>query len=174
MNFSITVLFHPTFIFTVFMSLLKVIDERLSSKTSNNFKIFEKENANKQELIGDCLHFYFVNLLRCVYFILKTIGAGGFGSVYLCFNGKKGYSNLYAVKCIKSLDSINSADRERRFGYVSKLNSQYLVKYHETFTFNNDLFVVMKYFKDGNLNDFIKRYQKENQRIKELVYFFFI
>jgi serine/threonine protein kinase len=76
-----------------------------------------------------------VNLLRCVDVIINKIGAGGFGSVYLCFNGKKKYSDLYAIKCIKSSDSINSADRERQFGYVSKLNSAYLVKYCEIFTF---------------------------------------
>jgi serine/threonine protein kinase len=115
-----------------------------------------------------------VNLLRCVDVIINQIGEGGFGSVYLCFNGKKGYNNLYAVKCIKSSESINSADRERRFGNVSKLNSDYLVKYYETFTFNNDLYVVMQYFKDGNLNDFIKRYREANQGVREYVYFYFI
>jgi serine/threonine protein kinase len=92
----------------------------------------------------------------------------------LCFNGKGNYSNLYAVKCIKSSDSINSAERERRFGYVSKLNCDFLVKYRETFTFNNDLYVVMQYFENGNLNDFIKRYQEGNRRIEEWVYFYFI
>jgi NIMA (never in mitosis gene a)-related kinase len=92
----------------------------------------------------------------------------------LCFNWKKNDSNLFAVKCIKFSDSINSADRERRFGYVSKLNSPYLVKYCETFTFNNDLYVVMEYFKDGNLNDFIKRYREANPRIEEWVYYHFI
>jgi serine/threonine protein kinase len=90
-------------------------------------------------------------LLKCVDVILNKIGKGGFGSVYLCFNGKRNYNDLFAVKCIKCSDSINSADRERRFGYVSKLNSQYLVKYGETFTFNNDLYVVMQYFENGNL-----------------------
>jgi serine/threonine protein kinase len=89
----------------------------------------------------------------------------------LCFNGKESNSNLYAVKCIKSSDS---ADRERRFGYVSKLNSQYLVKYYKTFTFNNDLYAVMQYFENGNLYDFIKRYQEGNRRIEELVYRHFI
>jgi hypothetical protein len=80
----------------------------------------------KQELIGDCLNFYLMNLLRCVDAILNKIGEGGFGSVYLCFNGKR-ENNLYAVKCIKSSESINSGDRERQFGYISKLNSPYLV-----------------------------------------------
>jgi serine/threonine protein kinase len=92
----------------------------------------------------------------------------------LCFNGKVISNNLYALKCIKSSKSINSAKREQQFGYVSKLNSDYLVKYIETFTFNDDLYVVMQYFKNGNLHDFIKRYQKENGRIKEWVYLYFI
>jgi serine/threonine protein kinase len=92
-----------------------------------------------------------VNLLRCVDVILNKIGAGGFGSVYLCFNGKENYNNLYAVKCIKSSES-NSAERERQFGYVSKLNSDYSVKYHETFTFNNDLYVALYYFEKKTEN----------------------
>jgi serine/threonine protein kinase len=113
-------------------------------------------------------------LLKCVDAILKKIGEGGFGSVYLCVNGKENYSDLLALKRIESSQSINSAERERRFGYVSKLNSEYLVKYHETFTFNNDLYGVMQYFENGNLNDFIKRYQEGNKRIEEEVYFYFI
>jgi serine/threonine protein kinase len=56
----------------------------------------------------------------------------------------------------------------------SKLNSNYLIKYYESFTFNNDLYVVMDYFKDGNLNDFIKQYLEANRRIEEEVYFYFI
>jgi hypothetical protein len=134
----------------------------------------DKEDINKRELIGNCLYFYFVNLLRCVDVILNKIGEGGFGSVYLCCNGKKDYNTLYAVKCIKYSDLINLVDRERRFGYVSKLNSSYLIKYYEIFTFNNDFYAVMEYFKDGNLNDFIKRYREGNKRIEENVYFYFI
>jgi serine/threonine protein kinase len=128
----------------------------------------------KQELIGDCLHFYLMNLLRCVDIILNKIGEGGFGNVYLCFNGKRDYKKLLAMKCIKSSDLINSAKRERQFGYVAKLNSEYLVKYHETFTFYDDLYVVMEYFKDGNLSDFIKGYREGNKRVREWVYFYFI
>jgi hypothetical protein len=144
-----------------------------TSKKSDSFSFekIDRENFNKN-LIGDCLHFYFVNLLRCVDVILNKIGEGGFGSVYLCCNGKEKYNNLFAVKCIKSSDSINSADRERRFGYVSKLNSDFLVKYYETFTFNNDLYAVMQYFKDGNLNEFIKRYQESKGIIKKYVFYF--
>jgi hypothetical protein len=86
------------------MSLLVVISEPLSSKPSNNFENSKKsnnENVNKQELIGDCLYFYLVNLLRCVDVILNKIGEGGFWSVYLCFNGKNGYSDLFHNKQYK-------------------------------------------------------------------------
>jgi serine/threonine protein kinase len=90
----------------------------------------------------------------------------------LCFNSN--YKNLLAVKCIRSSESINSAERERQFGYISKLNSEYLVKYHDIFTFNNDLYVVMQYFGSGNLSDFINRYREGNKRIEEWVCFYFI
>jgi serine/threonine protein kinase len=69
---------------------------------------------------------------------------------------------------------MNSADRERRFGYISKLKSGYLVKYFEIFISNNDLYVAMEYFKNGNLSDFIKLCRKENKKIEEYVYFYFI
>jgi serine/threonine protein kinase len=70
---------------------------------SDNFetsKINNKENVDKQELIGDCLDFCLMYLLRYVDAILNKIGEGGFGSVYLCFN--KNCNNLFAIKCIKS------------------------------------------------------------------------
>jgi hypothetical protein len=155
------------------LCFLKTRNKSETLKPINNenlLDLVEKVSENEQKLIRNCLYFYLVNLLKCVDVILNKIGEGGFGSVYLCFNKKGNCSILYALKCIKS---INSADRERRFGYVSKLNSDYLVKYHEIFTFNNDLYVVMQYFKNGNLNDFMKRYQKANQKIGEFVYFYF-
>jgi serine/threonine protein kinase len=101
--------------------------------------------------------------------ILDKIGEGGFGNVYLCL--KKCYDGLCAVKCIKSSKSIDTAKKERQFGYISKLNSYYLVKYFETFTINNDLYVVMQYFENGSLYELIKRYQKENKKIPKNVYF---
>jgi serine/threonine protein kinase len=69
-------------------------------------------------------------ILKYVDIILDKIGEGGFGSVYLCSNTKQNNNYLYALKCIKSSELINSGERERRFGYVSKLNSRHLVKYH--------------------------------------------
>jgi hypothetical protein len=145
-------------------------------KKNNKFSISSnsiKSKKCKQKLIGNCLDFL-MNLLRYVDFILDKIGEGGFGTVYMCFNEKENSKYLYAVKCIKSSKSINSGERERRFGYVSNLNSEYLVKYHETFTFNNDLYVVMPYFENGNLYDFIKRYREKKGKIEEFVYFYFI
>jgi serine/threonine protein kinase len=100
-----------------------------------------------------------------------VIGEGGFGTVYLCSNLKINNNNLYAVKCIKSSKSEDSAKKEQQFGYMSRLNSFNLVKYYETFRLNNDLYVVMEYFENGNLYELINKYQKENQKLPEEVCF---
>jgi NIMA (never in mitosis gene a)-related kinase len=84
---------------------------------------------------------------------------------------KKDDSNLYAVKCIKSSESEDSAKKEQQFGYMSRLNSFFLVKYFETFILNNDLYVVMEYFENGNLHELINQYRKNNQKIPEFVCF---
>jgi serine/threonine protein kinase len=99
------------------------------------------------------------------------IGEGGFGSVYLCSSLKMDGSNLFAVKCIKSSKSEISAKKEQQFGYMSRLNSPYLVKYCETFTLNNDCFVVMEYFENGTLHELINKYRKEKQKIPQYVCF---
>jgi serine/threonine protein kinase len=80
-------------------------------------------------------------------------------------------NNLYAVKCIKSSKSEISAKKEQQFGYMSRLNSFYLVKYYETFKLNDDLYVVMQYFENGTLHELINQYRKENKKIPEYVYF---
>jgi hypothetical protein len=82
---------------------------------SNSTIEIDKENIDK--LIGDCLYFYLMNLLKCVDAILKKIVK------------KENYSELYVLKRIESSQSINSAERERRFGYISKFNSEYTMKH---------------------------------------------
>jgi serine/threonine protein kinase len=97
------------------------------------------------------------------------IGEGGFGSVYFCSSLKKGDFGLYAVKLIKFLKSEDSAKKEQEFGYMSRLNSTYLLKYFEIFTLNNNLYFVMEYFENGTLHKLINQYQKENQKISKFV-----
>jgi hypothetical protein len=46
------------------------------------------------EIVGDCLCFYLMNLLRCVDVILNEIGKGGFGSV--CVLTKKRMINKFS------------------------------------------------------------------------------
>jgi serine/threonine protein kinase len=79
----------------------------------------------------------------------------------------KGDTSKYAVKCIKSSKFI-SVKKEQQFGYMSRLNSDYLVKYFETFTQNDDLYVVMEYYENCN---FIKKYREKNLRIPKYVCF---
>jgi serine/threonine protein kinase len=54
---------------------------------------------------------------------------------------------------------------------MSRLNSDYLVKYFETFTFKNSLCVVMEYYENGNLHEFIKLHREKGKKIENSVCF---
>jgi serine/threonine protein kinase len=82
--------------------------------------------------------------------IIKEIGTGGFGSVFLCVK-HDGPNIFFAIKRVSISDSFSK--KEKQFGFISRLNSNYLFKYYEIFTFNNDLYVVMDYYENGNLYD---------------------
>jgi serine/threonine protein kinase len=116
------------------------------------------------------MFFYFVCFICCINFIIKEIGTGGFGCVFLCVN-HDGPNRFFAVKRVSLSDSFSQ--KEKQFGYMSRLNSRYLVKYHETFTSNNDLYVVMDYYENGNLYDLIKNYKEKEEKIDEWVCFIF-
>jgi serine/threonine protein kinase len=99
--------------------------------------------------------------------ILGKLGKGGFGFVCLCIGTV--YQNLFALKCLKSSDI--TSEKEKQFGYMSRLNSKYLMKYLETFRFEDNFCVVMKYYENGSLDKFIKSHVEKHKNIPELVYF---
>jgi serine/threonine protein kinase len=77
---------------------------------------------------------------------------------------------LCAVKKIELHFSFN----EIEVGYKSKLNDQYLVKYYDMFESDNNYYVVMEYFENGDLFNLIRKQQKKNKRIKILVFLIFV
>jgi serine/threonine protein kinase len=97
------------------------------------------------------------------------LGKGGFGSVYLYVDLKTG--NPCAIKEIKSSKSGLFGEE---LGYMLKLNSKYLIKYYDMFKSNNNLYVVMEYFENGNLGDMIKKQREKKEKIKEEVFLMFI
>jgi serine/threonine protein kinase len=81
--------------------------------------------------------------------------------VFLC----KGIgSPQLAVKCISA-----TVEKEREFGYISQLNSIFVVKYLDFFTIDAGCCFVMDYFENGSVGDLIKDYQKQNKRIERYV-----
>jgi serine/threonine protein kinase len=74
------------------------------------------------------------------------------------------------MKCV--LSSNYDTEKEEEFGYKSQLNSEYLVKYYESFKFNNFICLVMDYFEKGSLNNLIKKHLEMNEKISKEVFMF--
>jgi serine/threonine protein kinase len=100
---------------------------------------------------------------------VKKLGKGSFGSVYLYVDLKTG--NPCAIKEIKSSKSGLFGEE---LGYVLKLNSQYLVKYYDMFELDNNLYVVMEYFENGNLGDMIKKQREKKEKMSKGVFLIFV
>jgi serine/threonine protein kinase len=104
--------------------------------------------------------------------VIKELGKGAFWIVILCISSLKNYNTLYAIKCIDPSNCFFDTEKEEEFGYKSQLNSQYLVKYYETFKFNNCICFVMKNFEKGSLNKLIDEHLKMNEKISKEVFMF--
>jgi serine/threonine protein kinase len=102
--------------------------------------------------------------------VIKELGNGSFGIVILCISTKD--NSVNAIKCINSSNCFFDIEREEEFGYKSQLKSEYLVKYYESFKFNNFICFVMKYFEKGSLNNLIKEHLKMNKKISKEVFMF--
>jgi serine/threonine protein kinase len=113
--------------------------------------------------IGDCLIFFLLHTYFILDLVVKKIGEGGFGNVYLCKRYDK--SELVVIKCMKRSNNYDSSKKEKQFGYLSKMTGRFLVKYYKTFIDGDLECVVMHYFEDGNLETFINKHIKENQKI---------
>jgi serine/threonine protein kinase len=113
--------------------------------------------------------FFFFSFFNFFYIdtILEKLGKGGFGFVCLCIG--TAYRDLLALKCLKLSDI--TTEKEKQIGYMSRLNSEYLMKYLETFKFEDKFCVVMKYYENGSLDKFIKTYLNKQENIPKWVYF---
>jgi serine/threonine protein kinase len=76
----------------------------------------------------------------------------------------------FVLKCIDK-SPASSDEKERDIGYSSRLNSEYLVKYHEIFEWNKHIFIVMPYYAEGSLGKFIKKHINKGKKISKIVCF---
>ena len=94
--------------------------------------------------------------------IIRKIGEGGCGNVYLIEKDNKYYAlKKYLFKLTKEeIENYNEI-----INTIPKINNKYIIKYYDTYEDNNSFNVVMEYVSDCNLKKFIKNYK--NQLIPE-------
>ena len=75
------------------------------------------------------------------YKIIRKLGEGGFGEVYLVEKNNK----KYALKKIK--DKLNEKDIQqitKIINILSKINNKYIIKYYNTFKDKNSFNIIME------------------------------
>ena len=96
------------------------------------------------------------------YKIIRRIGKGGCGTVYLVQKENK----YYALKKITDLTKEEIKEYEKILNSLFKLNNEYVIKYYESFLENYCLYIKMEYGGDSDLKRFIKNYKDKNQLIE--------
>ena len=106
--------------------------------------------------------------------ILQPLGKGGFASVIkVCslINHR-----IYAMKIIdlnnndkdKEKDKAQILDMEKYYNneieLITTLNHQNIVKYYKSFTENNKIYIIMEYFDNGDLDNYIKALKEDKDK----------
>ena len=101
------------------------------------------------------------------YKVIKEIGKGGFSQVFLV--KRKNY--YYAKKKI-NISNLNKEEIEKaenEIKILSKFNSDYIVKYYDSYKEDNYLVIIMEFVGEMNLKDFIKQQKDKNELIEEKI-----
>ena len=96
------------------------------------------------------------------YQLIKRIGKGGCGAVYLA---QKENEN-YAIKKINDLTEEEIKYYQKILNVLFKIKSQYVIKYYESFVENDCLYIVMEY---GGNTDLKKYIEKQDSLIDEKI-----
>ena len=102
--------------------------------------------------------------------ILQPLGKGGFAKVIkVCslINHR-----IYAMKIIDLNNNdkftTNLLDMEKYYNneieLITKLNHQNIVKYYKSFTENNKIYIIMEYFDNGDLDNYIKALKEDKDK----------
>ena len=100
------------------------------------------------------------------YIIKQTLGKGSYGIVYKV--QQENTNQVYVIKQIAlrglSQKEIDEVRQEAKI--LSSINSDFVVKYYDSFEENDNINIVMEYCDEGDLNDFIIK-KKESQTLIE-------
>ena len=99
------------------------------------------------------------------YKIEKKLGEGVYGIAYKV----KKDNNYYVLKQISllGLTEPEKNDVKNEAKFLSKIKSKYVVKYCDSFEFDNKLNIVMEYCENGDLNTFIEKRKKIRKKLEE-------
>ncbi|XP_040567677.1 uncharacterized protein [Lepeophtheirus salmonis] len=93
------------------------------------------------------------------YEIVRKIGQGSFGNVYIVSSNCKKNENSYVMKEIKT-SQFNEKEREdvsQEVDLLSRLNHSNIVSYYESFSERNCFYIIMEYCELGDLYTKINR-----------------
>ena len=99
------------------------------------------------------------------YKIIKRIGKGGFGALYLVQKENK----YYALKKITDLIKEEIFKYQTLLNSLNKIKSEYVIKYYESYIENDCLYIVMEYGGDTDLKKYILERNKSNCLIDEKI-----
>ena len=94
------------------------------------------------------------------YKIIKEIGKGAFGTVYLIEKDNKNYA-LKKIH-INNIDDNQANKYQDEINILSAFNNEYIIKYYESKINKNDIEIFIEYEGDLNLKMFIENYKKKN------------
>ena len=108
--------------------------------------------------------------------VLQLLGEGAFGKVLKVsslINQK-----IYAMKILdlkgKENDSMSKEDKEKYFiseiELLKKLDHPNIVKYYKSFREDDLLYIIMEYFDNGDLDDYIRVLKNEKKQKKEEIW----
>ena len=106
------------------------------------------------------------------YKVIEKIGGNSLAKIYKVLNIKD--NKYYAMKKI----DINYIDKEelllieKEAELLSSINSEYIVKYYNSFLENNEYFnIIMEYCENSDLNQFINKKRDEKKLKCNFIYY---
>ena len=101
------------------------------------------------------------------YIIQQRLGVGSYGTVYKA--KKKNTDEIYVIKQISLLGLVSQQINEYKLeaSILSSIQSNYVVKYYDSFEEQNNLNIVMEYCDGGDLYQFLEEKKKKKIILKE-------
>ena len=141
--------------------------EILIDQKGKEHMVFNAQEFDNDELMGDKFEDFEV---------LQLLGEGAFGKVLKVsslINQK-----IYAMKILdlkgKENDSMTKEDKEKYFiseiELLKKLDHPNIVKYYKSFREGDKLYIIMEYFDNGDLDDYINVLRNEKKQKKEEIW----